>query len=212
MVSPVLRSRFALASRLRAVFTAFAVNLAFLLAFLVAPLAISSPSYAAKGVVAGSEMTGFGRVVFAFDREVGAKVRTQNSVLVVEFDQAVTVDLDKLSAQLPGYISVARLDPDGKSLRFGMTERFKADLKPAGEKVYIDILSMRWQGLPPSLPVEVVQVLRKTSFAVLSATESAVSCAISTCVSGRRRNSSAQSSRCQRLSRWILMTVMACSR
>ena len=161
MVSPVLRSRFALASRLRAVFTAFAVNLAFLLAFLVAPLAISSPSYAAKGVVAGSEMTGFGRVVFAFDREVGAKVRTQNSVLVVEFDQAVTVDLDKLSAQLPGYISVARLDPDGKSLRFGMTERFKADLKPAGEKVYIDILSMRWQGLPPSLPVEVVQDLVK---------------------------------------------------
>lgn len=128
---------------------------------LVLLVLVPAAGWAAKGSVAGSEMPGYGRVVFSFDQEVGARVRTQNAVMIIEFDQAVSVDLDKIAVQLPGYISVARLDPDGKSIRFGLTDRFKADVKPAGDKVYLDILSPRWAGLPPSLPAEVVQDLVK---------------------------------------------------
>ena len=114
---------------------------------------------AAKGLIVGSEMQGFGRIVFSFDKEIPAKTRIVNSVLIVYFDEPVTVDLEKLSQQLPSYISIARADPDGKSLRFGLNDRFKVDLKPAGERVYLDILPPRWQGLPPALPAEVVQDL-----------------------------------------------------
>jgi tetratricopeptide (TPR) repeat protein len=69
------------------------------------------------------------------------------------------VELEKLSQQLPSYISVVRADPDGKSIRFGLNDRYRVDLKMAGERVYLDILSNKWQGMPPSLPPEVVQDL-----------------------------------------------------
>lgn len=126
-------------------------------AFLVAASVV--PGWAARGVASGTEMQGFGRIVFSLDKEVGAKLRLINSVLILEFDEPVAVDLDKLSQQLPNYVSIARADPDGKSLRLALSDRFKADLKPAGEKLYLDIMSTRWQGLPPPLPTEVVQEL-----------------------------------------------------
>lgn len=118
-----------------------------------------SSALAAKGLIVGSEMQGFGRIVFSFDHEIPAKTRLVNSVLIVDFDEPVTIDLEKLSQQMPNYISIARADPDGKSLRFGLSDRYRIDLKPAGERVYLDILPPRWQGLPPSLPAEVVQDL-----------------------------------------------------
>jgi len=104
-------------------------------------------------------MQGYGRMIFSLDQEVGAKMRVINSVLIVEFDQAVTVDVEKLSQQLPSYISIARADPDNRSFRFALSDRFKADLKQAGERIYLDILSTKWQGHPPPLPAEVVQDL-----------------------------------------------------
>ncbi|KAF0230465.1 MAG: hypothetical protein FD175_1581 [Beijerinckiaceae bacterium] len=116
-------------------------------------------AFAGKGLIVGSEMQGFGRIVFSFDKEMPARTRIVNSVLIVDFDEPVTLDLEKLSQQLPNYISIARADPDGKSLRFGLNDRYKVDLKPAGERVYLDLLSPRWQGLPPALPAEVVQDL-----------------------------------------------------
>jgi len=116
---------------------------------------------AARGVMAGSEMQGYGRLVLSFDQPVEAKARTLNSVLIIEFDQVVSLDLDRIAAQLPNYLTIARLDPDGKALRFGMNDRFKVDLKPAGERLYVDLLPPRWQGTPPALPADVVQDLVK---------------------------------------------------
>lgn len=116
-------------------------------------------AFAAKGLMVGSEMQGYGRIVFSFDKEIPAKSRIVNSVLIVEFEEPVTVDLEKLNQQLPNYVSIVRADPDGKSLRFGLTDRFKVDIKPAGERVYLDLMSPKWQGMPPALPAEVVQDL-----------------------------------------------------
>lgn len=118
-----------------------------------------SAAEAAKGMASGAEMAGYGRIIFNFDGEVGAKARIVNSVLIVEFDQTITVDVDKLSQQLPNYVSVVRLDPDGRSVRLALNERYRTDLKLAGEKVFVDILSNRWQGSPPPLPQEVVMEL-----------------------------------------------------
>lgn len=130
------------------------------LAGLVAiPLLALSPALAARGQVTASEMQGFGRLVFAFDAPVGAKLRTQNSVLIIEFDQSVTLDPDKLPVQVPAYVGIARLDPDGRSIRIGLNGRFKADLKQAGERVFLDLMGPRWQGLPPPLPQDVIDEL-----------------------------------------------------
>lgn len=123
------------------------------------PLLALSPALAARGQVTASEMQGFGRLIFAFDVPVGAKLRTQNSVLIVEFDQSVTLDPDKLPVQVPAYIGIARLDPDGRSIRIGLNGRFRADLKQAGERVFLDLMGPRWQGMPPPLPQDVIDEL-----------------------------------------------------
>jgi hypothetical protein len=115
----------------------------------------------AKGSVAGAELTGFGRIVFNFDKAVHAKARASNGVMVLEFDQGVDIDIEKLAAQAPGYISVSRRDPDGKALRFALVKNVRADLKEAGEKLYLDLLPEDWKGLPPGLPADVVQDLAK---------------------------------------------------
>jgi hypothetical protein len=152
VVSPVLRSRSASASPLHLRLRPLG------LAALGLVLSLSS-ALAAKGVMIGSELQGYGRIVFSFDKEVGARSRIVNSVLIVEFDEQVSLDFDKLSQQLPNYVSITRADPDGKSIRFGLTDRFKVDIKTAGERVYLDIMSPKWQGMPPALPAEVVQDL-----------------------------------------------------
>ncbi|MFN3481990.1 hypothetical protein [Rhabdaerophilum calidifontis] len=125
----------------------------------LALLGVPAAQAATKGTAIGSEMQGFGRVVFSFDREMPARVRMMNAVLIVEFDEPVTIDLEKLATQLPRYVSIARMDPDGRSLRLGLTDRLKADLKPAGERLYLDLMPSKWQGMPPPLPAEVVQDL-----------------------------------------------------
>ncbi|CAN1552139.1 hypothetical protein MCEMSEM23_02231 [Rhabdaerophilaceae bacterium] len=126
--------------------------------FLFAIMA-NGPALAAKGSVTASELPGHARLIFAFDGLVGAKLRTNGAVLIIEFDQSVTVDPDKLPMMVPNYIGVARLDPDGRSIRIGLNNRFRSDLKPAGEKLFLDLLGPRWQGMAPPLPQDVVDEL-----------------------------------------------------
>lgn len=121
--------------------------------------AAAGAALAAKGTVIASDMRGYGRVVFTFDKEVKVEAQAFNSVLVVKFDEPVQIDVEKLNQQLPDYISIARLDPDQRSVRFGLNARYRTDLKPAGERLYLDLLPQNWVGLPPSLPAEVVQDL-----------------------------------------------------
>ena len=131
--------------------------------FLFLALIVAGPAFAERGIVSANEMGRFGRVVFTFGKEVVAKARVVGTVMIVEFDQEVQLDLEKVASQIPTYISIARRDPDGKSIRFGLTDRMTPDLKLAGERIYLDILPSKWQGLPPSLPPEVIQdLVRRT--------------------------------------------------
>jgi hypothetical protein len=148
-----------LARRFRFGFRPDAAALAFGLALVLGQVLAMPAGAAERGVVVGSEIQGHGRIVFTFDKEIGAKTRQVNSVLIVEFDEAVSVDVDKVATQLGRYVTVSRADPDGKSLRFGLNDRYRVDLKLAGERVYLDILPQNWVGLPPALPAEVVQGL-----------------------------------------------------
>ena len=42
--------------------------------------------------------------------------------------------------------------PDGRGIRFGLKTGFNINRLVAGERLYIDLLPLSWQGLPPSLP------------------------------------------------------------
>jgi len=141
---------------LRSRFSKFLARMAGLV---LLPFLVHGSALAASGQVAGSEQSGFGRLVFTFDAPVGAKVRAANSVLIIEFDQSIALNPDKLPLEVPNYVGVARLDPDGRSIRIGLNGRYRHDLKSAGERIFLDLMVPRWQGLPPPLPQDVIDEL-----------------------------------------------------
>ncbi len=134
-------------------------SIAALLAASVLAVAPGPRAFANDGVASASEMNGFGRIILTLPKPIEAAARSSNGILVVTFAEPVDFDYTKLPLEAPEYIAVVRRDPDGRTLRFAMTRPFSVDLKPAGEKVFIDLLPESWQGLPPGLPSDVVAEL-----------------------------------------------------
>ena len=105
---------------------------------------------------------GFGRIILEFSGRLDLphyKIAFDNNVLTVTFDDPVTMPLPDMATVLPQYLTVGRADPDGKGVRFGLRSPVTIHSMEAGEQLFIDMLPVGWQGLPPSLPPEVVAAL-----------------------------------------------------
>ena len=86
---------------------------------------------------------------------------SSNGVLRIRFRDEVRTSVDDVPIKLPGYISIARRDPDGSAIRFALMQDFRVNTMEAGEKLFIDLLPPNWQGMPPGLPDDVVRELAK---------------------------------------------------
>ena len=104
---------------------------------------------------------GYGRLVLTFPHMPKYEVRASTGVIVVTFDEKISVDLRKLPLEMRGYIAAARLDPDGMALRLALTQKVTINTMEAGEQLYMDFLPSGWVGLPPGLPEDVVARLAK---------------------------------------------------
>jgi hypothetical protein len=105
---------------------------------------------------------GFGRLVLEFPGRLDLpkyKVNFDNNVLAVTFDQPVSMPLPDVGATLPEYLTIGRVDPDGKGVRFGLRTPVHVHSMEAGERLFIDLLPLAWQGLPPSLPPAIIAEL-----------------------------------------------------
>lgn len=105
---------------------------------------------------------GFGRLVVSFPQRLDLpayKARSENGVLSIEFEEPMAFLLPDVAVTLPDYITIARVDPDKKGVRFGLRTNLNFHTLEAGEKLFIDLLPVDWQGLPPGLPPEVVAEL-----------------------------------------------------
>ena len=131
---------------------------ALLLAGLIGPARAEKP---VAGSIMGKDDRRFGRMILTFPEPVSATVRVLGGVMVVLFDRPIAVPVDKIATQLPGYISAARADPDGRSLRFALNQPVRADLKDASEQLYVDLMPVGWRGPPPPLPSDVVASLAR---------------------------------------------------
>ncbi|MBD3849616.1 hypothetical protein IED13_28325, partial [Bosea sp. SSUT16] len=121
---------------------------------------LNAPALAASATLRGEAMpAGFGRLSLAFDQPTQTRVRVANGVLIVAFGDPVTVDVAKVARELPNYVSIARIDPDGRGMRFALTQPYKANLIEAGDKAFIDLLPQNWTGLLPGPPPEVIAEL-----------------------------------------------------
>ena len=106
--------------------------------------------------------SGYARLLFNFPTRLDLpsfKVKYDNNVLSVEFEQPILLTLPDIAAALPDYVAIARIDPDRRGVRFGLKAGFNVSKLEAGERLYVDLLPLSWQGLPPSLPPEVIAEL-----------------------------------------------------
>jgi tetratricopeptide (TPR) repeat protein len=119
-----------------------------------------APAAAATATLRGEAMrAGFGRLAFTFDEPVTTRVRVSNGVVVIGFSQPVKLEPGRLAAELPSYVSVVRIDPDGRGLRLALARPYRANLLEAGDKAFVDLLPENWTGQLPGLPPEILAEL-----------------------------------------------------
>ena len=129
----------------------------------MAVIAVIAPALAAdQGQLFATEEDGYGRLILSFpsrDALPAYSMRIENGVLSLEFTDPVDVILPDVGTTMPDYLSVARVDPDGRGLRLGLKSGFNFNRIEAGEKLFIDLLPPDWQGMPPALPQAVIDEL-----------------------------------------------------
>ena len=130
------------------------------LAALALAAGLETPALAAGANLRGEAMpAGFGRLSLTFDEPIQTRIRVANGVLIVAFGSQVQVDVERIARELPNYVSVARVDSDGRGMRFALTQPYKANLIEAGEKAFIDLLPQNWSGVMPGPPPEAIAAL-----------------------------------------------------
>ncbi|BCB19250.1 hypothetical protein [Bosea sp. ANAM02] len=130
------------------------------LAALALAAGLETPAFAAGANLRGEAMpAGFGRLSLSFDEPIQTRIRVSNGVLIVAFGGQVQVDVARIARELPNYVSVARVDPDGRGMRFALTQPYKANLIEAGDKAFIDLLPQNWAGVMPGPPAEAMAEL-----------------------------------------------------
>ena len=130
------------------------------LAALALAAGLETPAFAAGANLRGEAMpAGFGRLSLTFDEPIQTRIRVSNGVLIVAFGSQVQVDVARIARELPNYVSVARVDPDGRGMRFALTQSYKANLIEAGDKAFIDLLPQNWSGVMPGPPAEALAEL-----------------------------------------------------
>lgn len=116
--------------------------------------------------VSAQQMDGFGRIVLKFANRFDLpsyELSSDNGVLSIVFDDVVQVALPDVSGSLPQFVSISRVDPDRKGIRFGLKSEVNINRLEAGGLLFLDFLPLNWQGLPPGLPAEVIAELAERS-------------------------------------------------
>jgi hypothetical protein len=126
-------------------------------------LAMSALAHAQEqGQLYATEEEGYARLILSFpslDELPPYEFRVDNGVLSVEFEEPVDILLPDVAVTMPNYLSMARIDPDGRGLRLALKSGFNFNRIEAGEKLFVDLMPTTWQGLPPALPQDIIDEL-----------------------------------------------------
>jgi tetratricopeptide (TPR) repeat protein len=118
-------------------------------------------SQGVRGEASVTATGGYGRIVIRTAAEIEPQVRMTSGILVIQFRQPVDIAVDRLGGAASEYIGAARRDPDGRALRFALTQKVKISSMTAGDKLFVDLLPESWTGEPPGLPRDVVEDLAR---------------------------------------------------
>ncbi len=103
----------------------------------------------------------YGRLIFSFSQYPEISSSVSRGVIVLSFDRPIDISTDRLTIDLPNWISAARLDPDRKALRLGLAKAARPNLTEAGNELYFDLLPENWKGALPALPTDVIRELSR---------------------------------------------------
>lgn len=145
--------------RVAALFLLLETLLVLALCLMVPANARAAPAIKAEANV--STVGGYARLVFTFAEEAEADVRLANGIVVISFKKPIDISVERFSAAAPGYISVARRDPDGTAIRLALVQKVTVNSMAAGEKLFVDLLPATWTGVMPGLPQEVIEDLTR---------------------------------------------------
>lgn len=118
----------------------------------------------------------FGRMVLTFPNLnllPPHKVTSDSGVLVIQFDQPVSLNAEAAVTRLANYVLIVRTDPDGLGVRMALARSVKVNVMEAGPQLFVDFLPGTWKGEPPRLPDEVVTALAKKADEMAKAAEAA---------------------------------------
>lgn len=117
---------------------------------------------------------GYARIILDFKYLPKYESKVDDTILVFRFEEPVDLNFSELISSIPQYVSVARVDPDGRAFRLAFINNFKVNIMEAGTQVFIDILGVDWKGMPPNLPQEVVRAIAERAAQIEAANRARV--------------------------------------
>jgi tetratricopeptide (TPR) repeat protein len=102
--------------------------------------------------VAASSDGGFGRLLFTLTPATHAKAQTSSGVVTISFDRKVAIDPAQVLHDFGSYVSSARLDPDGKTLRLAVAQNVRLHTSASSDRIAVDLTPDSFSGTPADLP------------------------------------------------------------
>ncbi|RYZ11760.1 MAG: hypothetical protein EON61_09580 [Alphaproteobacteria bacterium] len=121
-----------------------------------AAVSFATPAFADKLVqMSFKEAPGYARITAKWGDgdEAAPKISAQitNQVLILTFDQKVSINLDKIKEGLPSWAAVTFMDPDGMTARIGLKQAPKLAVSTSVDLTAIDLMPESSTTPPPKL-------------------------------------------------------------
>jgi len=121
-----------------------------------AAVSFVAPAFADKPVqFSFKEAPGYARITARWGDgdEAAPKIsaKVSNQVLILTFDQKVTINLDKLKEGLPNWAAVTFMDPDGMTARIGLKQAPRLAVSTSVDLTAIDLIPESSTASPPKL-------------------------------------------------------------
>ncbi|MDR3525691.1 MAG: tetratricopeptide repeat protein [Rhizomicrobium sp.] len=112
---------------------------------------VTSPAGAAD-TVSASTKDGYGRLTFATGAADQVTAQISGQVLTIAFNRKMGLTPEGIAQSLPGYLASGRMDADGKTYRFALSQTVKLHTSAAPGKFALDLAPQSFAGTPPDLP------------------------------------------------------------
>lgn len=103
----------------------------------------------------GWSKSSYGRIVFDWPRPVEHKAKVGGGKLTVSFERSMKTDLRGVVSGLGGYLTGARLSPDGKTATFDLAGNFDMETFVSGSSIVVDLRRYGGAQAPVSAPAQV---------------------------------------------------------